>query len=238
MYLSILFALGATVAIALGGLQLTGALAVASERHAAAHYADIALEAARQSLIAQIAAQVEAGTPDGPFVAPAPGAPAPICAAPAGAPSPCPFEASVRVELEGQTGTASAGPPVPAQNVQRTPGASEDRLAATLTATVTSPAGTLVRHRSLVLRTFAVAPFASDDGSDEPVAGGLIAGDGGGTCDGSASCGGSDTRIHAKLICSNPADPSKCAGVPDRYVDDLEDESWHDAHAAASAWSR
>jgi hypothetical protein len=238
MYLSLLFALAAIVAVSLGGLQVATSLAVAAERHAALRYADVALEQARAALVAQIAAQVAAGSPDGPFVAPSPSPTAPVCPAPAeGTPPPCPFSASVSVALLGQTGS-SAAPNELAQSVERAPGAAENRLAATLTATVVSPAGSIVRSRTLVLRTYPAPPFASDDGSDEPIAGNLASGDSGGTCDGSPGCGGDDTRIHAKLICSDPADPAGCAGMADRYVDNFTDENWQNAHALPRSWSQ
>jgi hypothetical protein len=237
MYLAILFGLTAVAAVALGGLQLATSFAAAAERHAALRYADVALEQGRLALVAQIAAQIEAGSPDGPFVAPSPTPLAPVCVTPPDAvPAPCAFSASVSVTLLGQTGVP-ATPNELAQNVQRAEGVAENRLAATIFATVVSPAGSVVRRRSLIVRTYAAAPYASDDGSDEPVYGDTASGDSGGVCDGSALCAGSDTRIHAKLVCSDPGDPSKCNGVPDRYLDNFVNVNWRNAHAVPGAWS-
>ena len=237
MYLSVLFGLLALAGIALGGLELATSLAAAAERHAALRYADLALEQARRALVAQIAAQVKSGTPDGPFVVPSPDPLAPICVVPFGASAaPCGFSLRTSVSLLGQTGAAAA-PNEVARNVQRAAGANENRLAAKISAIVVSPAGTVVRSRTLVLRTYPAPPYASDDGSDEPDVGGIVSGDSGGTCDGSAACGGVDARVHAKLICSDPLDPSRCAGVPDRYVDNFQNENWQNAHAVPQAWS-
>ncbi len=237
MYLSVLFGLLALLAIALGGLQVATSLASAAERHAALHYADIALEQARYALVVQIAAQVRAGTPDGPFVLPTPDPLTPLCVTPLGAtPAPCNFAVRTSVSLLGQTGTAAA-PNEVAENVERAPGASENRLAAKISALVVTPVGTVVRSRTMLLRTYAAPPYASDDGSDEPDVGGIVSGDSGGTCDGSAACGGVDSRIHAKLVCSDARDPSRCSGVPDRYVDAFQNESWQNAHAVPRAWS-
>ena len=230
MYLAALFALTALLTVALGGMQLAVSLAAAEERHAALAYADIALEQARRALVEQIAAQVRSGSPDGPFVEPPRGELEPVCTTPPGAtPPPCPFSARVAVTLLGQTGTRAPGDEV-ARSVQRAPGASENRLAATLTASIVSAAGTVSESRSLIVRTYAAPPYASDDGGDAPAIGDLRGGDSGGTCDGSPACGGADTRVHAKLVCSDPVLPARCAGVPDRYVDRFEDETWYDAH--------
>jgi hypothetical protein len=237
MYLSMLFSVTALAAVTLGGLQLATSYAVAAERHAALRYADVALEQARLALVTQIAQQVQAGSPDGPFIAPSPSALAPVCADPAGAtPAPCPFSASVSVTLLGQT-MVSAPANELAQNVQRGEGVDENRLSATLTATVVSPAGSVERRRSLILRTYAAPPFASDDGSDEPAPGDVASGDSGGICDGSAICAGADTRIHVKFVCSNPADPSQCAGIQDRYEDNFLNENWRNEHAVTNPWS-
>src|SRR5271166_5204621 len=144
-----LFGMVAVAALALGGLQLTSAFAAASERHAALHYADIALEQARTALVAQIAAQIQAGSPEGPIVAPSPSALAPVCNPPGGvAPSPCPFSASVSVTLQGQTELAGATNER-ALNLEHAEGIYESRLAATLVATVVSPAVRVERRRAL-----------------------------------------------------------------------------------------
>jgi hypothetical protein len=237
MYLSMLFGVTMLAMVALGGLQLATSYAVAAERHAALRYADVALEQARLALVAQIAAQVEAGSPDGPFVAPSPTALAPVCSVPPAAPpAPCAFSASVSVTMLGQT-RVSAPPNEFAQNVQRAEGVDENRVSATLSATVVSPGGSVVRRRSLIVRTYAAPPFASDDGSDEPAPGDIASGDSGGICDGSAICAGADTRIHVKFVCSYPSDPSLCIGIPDRYRDNFINESWRNGHAVVSPWS-
>ncbi|HMD01497.1 MAG TPA: hypothetical protein VKG44_00905 [Candidatus Baltobacteraceae bacterium] len=238
MYLSVLIGVFAIVTVAFGGLRVAAAFALAGERHVAHQYARFALEGARRDLVAQIATQVENGSPDGPFVAPPPSSPAPACPSPAAAAAPpCAFTVSVSVTLDGQTGSASVAPNETGENVQRTSGVSENRVAATLVATLTGPAMTFVARRSLTLRTYAVAPYASEDAAAEATADGTVTGDVGGTCDGAAACGGADTRVHAKLVCSNPDDPSKCAGVADRYVDDFETESWPNAQAVPRNWS-
>jgi len=237
MYLSLLFSVTALAAVALGGLQLATSYAVAAERHAALRYADVALEQARLALVTQLAEQVESGSPDGPFVAPSPTALAPVCTEPAGAPPlPCAFSASVSVTLLGQT-RVSAPANEFAQNVQRAEGVDENRVSATISATVVSPAGSVERRRSLIVRTYAAPPFASDDGSDEPAPGDVASGDSGGICDGTTICAGADTRIHVKFVCSYPAQPSLCAGIPDRYRDNFLDENWRNAHAVPSPWS-
>ena len=237
MYLSVLFGTLALVTVALGGLGVATSLAAASERHAAMHYADIALEQARYALVAQIAAQVRAGAPDGPFVLPSPDPLEPLCVTPPAATAPpCVLAMRTSAVLLGQTG-GGAAPNEVAENVQRAPGASENRLAAKISATVVTPFGVVIRSRTVLLRTYAAPPYASDDGSDEPNAGGVVSGDSGGTCDGSAACGGVDTRIHAKLVCSNPLDPARCSGMPDRYVDAFQNEDWANAHAVPGGWS-
>jgi hypothetical protein len=237
MYLSMLFGVTALAAVALGGLQLATSYAVAAERHAALRYADVALEQARLALVSQVAEQVQAGSPDGPFVAPSPTALAPVCdAAPAATPAPCAFSASVSVTMLGQTRVSGPANEL-AQNLQRGEGVDENRVSATLSVTVVSPAGSVQRRRSLIVRTYAVPPFASDDGSDEPTAGDVASGDSGGICDGSAICAGADTRIHVKTVCSYPAQPALCAGIPDRYQDNFLNDDWYNAHAVVSPWS-
>ena len=236
MYAGLLFAMSALLALALAGAELTSAFALAGSKQAARQYAERALDAARATFVAQIAEQIRAGDLDGPFVAPPPAPNQPVCATPPGAsPPPCPFDASVSVTLDGQTGDGSV-PNQTALALQRHAAVSENRVAAELVATLRSPSGALaaIVRRHVVLRTYAVPPYATDDGSDEATVDGVVSGDSAASCNGSAACGGVDTRIHATIYCVNPV----CSGTHYLSADEFRDEDWHDAAAEPRAWSR
>ena len=179
-------------------------------------------------MAAQVAASEQSGGgAPGSLVAPTPGPPTPACSQ-----APCAFSISTSVTLAGQTQTASSGNVV-ASNDQQNPGVGEQRVAATLTATASNAAGAVISTatRRIVLRVFGVPPYVALSSVDEPTADDSNVEDFAGTCDGSASCGGIDNRIHALLRCSDPANPSACNGLPDQPADSFSSNSWQNADA-------
>jgi hypothetical protein len=237
MYLYALFCLVLATLLGLTWLEVTAAGIVTSARHVAARYVGVALERAQDDVMESIANQTAANVQSGsaaPLVAPSPGPPLPACAA-----APCPFSITTSVALAGQTQPASSGNVI-ALNDQQNPGVGEQRMAAVLTATASNAGGAVLATstRRVVLRVFAVPPYVALSSVDEPTTAGGNVQDFAGTCDGRASCGGVDNRVHALVRCSDPATPAACNGLPDLPSDSFASNAWQNADAAPSAWSR
>jgi hypothetical protein len=230
--------MGLTALLATTWFQISTAAIVNSAKHVAQRYATASLERAQNDLLESISAQIAASGPGVRFTAPALVPPAPACAS-----SPCAFFVATSVRLSGQTGQpggASSGGESTASNVQQHEGVGEERVAAIVSVIVTNAPGAVLARasRRLTLRTFGVAPYVALTGVDEPVAGNANVADFAGSCDGSASCGNNDNRIHALLRCSDPVTPSNCDGQPYRRDDTFNSSLWHNANASADAWSR
>jgi hypothetical protein len=234
MYLYGVFSLGLAALVATTWLQLASVGIVAGARHVAERYANVALERAQDDLMESLALQVAASGPRGPFVAPTPGPPQPACAAP-----PCAFLIATQAQLSGQTAVTLPGDAV-AANVQQNAGVGEQRVAALLTVTIANAGGAVFGRavRRVTLRTFAVAPYVALSGVDEAVAANPNVADFAGTCDGNATCGGVDNRIHALLRCHDPVTPANCAGQPYRQADTFSSNSWQNGNATTDSWSR
>jgi hypothetical protein len=234
MYLYGLFCLVVATLLGLTWLEVTAAGIVTSARHVAVRYAGVALERAQDDVMESIATQIAAGNTNGPVVAPTPGPLVPACSSP-----PCAFSIATSVALAGQTQAATNGNVV-ALNQQQNAGVGEQRVAAILTATASNAAGAVLAtaSRRIVFRVFLVPPYVALSSADEPTAERSNVEDFAGTCDGSAACGGVDNRIHALVRCSNPVAPDACAGVPDLPADAFASNSWQNADAASSSWSR
>jgi hypothetical protein len=234
MYLYGVFSLGLAALLATTWLQLASIGIIAGARHVAARYANVALERAQDDLMEALAAQVAASGPRGPFLAPTPGPPQPACAAP-----PCAFLIATQAQLSGQTAAMFPGVAV-AANVQQNAGVAEQRVAALLTVTIANAGGAVFARavRRVTLRTFAVAPYVALSGVDEPIAANPNVADFAGTCDGNASCGGVDNRIHALLRCHDPVRPANCAGQLYRQADTFSSNTWQNGNATTDSWSR
>ena len=236
------------------GVVLEGGLGFArmSAKHAAAHYAQIALAQARTQLLTGIATQISSGTRT--LVAPAPLASAPACEA-----TPCPFMLAATFALQGTLGDDES-PNVVATEIQQHPKIAEGRVAATITETVSAADGTplAVRTEYVTLRTFSVPPYVAIDGMtdgsgarDVP-----LEGDAGGcdpaspsACDANnnslgstpapvASMNPADTRIHALSECVSTGTGT----CPEQFVsvDPINtpaQSAWFNANAG-SGWSR
>jgi len=233
MYLYGVYAVPLASLLATAWLQLTSATIVASAKHVAQRYANVALERAQDELLDSLASQVIAHGPGGPFVAPSPAAAVPACGAP-----PCAMVVATQVQLAGQTAAGTTGNAT-AANVQQQSGVAENRVAAVVSGIVTNAAGGLLARasRRVTLRTFAVAPYVALDGVDEAVAGNANVADFAGTCDG-PSCGGTDNRIHALLRCADPVTPANCNGQPYRSADAFSSSAWQNANVGSDGWSR
>lgn len=234
VYLQAVFAIVVSAVLALAWFQVTAARILIDARHIAGRYATTALERAQDDLMESIAVQVAAGNLSGPFAAPTPGPPLPTCT---GA-TPCAFTIATSVSLAGGTQTSGTGNVV-AANLQHNGGVAEQRVAGVVTATVQTASGAVFASvaRRIELRTFAAYPYVALSGADEPTAERSTVADFAGTCDGSASCGGSDNRIHAWLRCADP-NPANCAGAPLLPADTFASPAWQNGNAAAPAWSR
>jgi hypothetical protein len=236
---------------------LEGGLAFArvSARHAAQHYAGIGLVRARSQLLAAIGSQVAGGAQT--LTAPPPLAPTPLCDE---ASSACPFTLSATYALtgalaEGGTANVSAG------NVQTLPAIAEDRLAATIVATVSTPAGTplVVRTEWVTLRTFSVPPYAALDGVTDAAASRDVTAEADAAgcdpaswsaCDANnvspgmqpapaGSMNPGDTRIHALRACADGG-TGRCAGQAYVSADPANAPSatpWFNANAQPRGWS-
>ena len=217
-------------------LDAAGARAVAAARHAALRTAGLALERAQDVLVEAVAAQASSGAAT--FTAPTPSPRVPVCqgASPGGAP--CPLWVATSVTLAGQTGASSSYQNQLALNVQAQPRIVEQRLAATVSAVVTTGSGSPVATvtRRVTLRTLATWPYVTLSGAEEPSVEGIPVGDFAGSCTGGAC--GDDSRVHAVLSCSDPAQPQKCQGQPYVPVDQFTSPPWYDANAAAAGWSQ
>ncbi len=243
MYLYALFCLVLATLLGLTWIEVTAAGVLTSARHVAARYVGVALERAQDDVMESIANQTAANVQSGstaPLVAPSPGPPLPACST-----APCAFSIATSVALAGQTQGESAEQAQPNGNVvalndQQNPGVGEQRIAAVLTASASNLAGAIIAtsSRRIVLRVFQVPPYVALSSVDEPTAAGGNVQDFAGTCDGSASCGGVDNRVHALVRCSDPATPAACNGLPDLPADSFTSNSWQNADAAPSAWSR
>jgi len=151
----------AIVMLALG-VTLEGSLAFArvSARHAAEHYAELGLPAARTALVDAVASQIANHAPQ--LEAPPPLAPAAACG---DGVSSCPFTIAASFSFAGFTG--GDGPAnVSATELQTHPAIAEGRLAATIAETVRSAAGVPLATRTefVTLRTFSIPPYAQVDG--------------------------------------------------------------------------
>ncbi len=242
MYLHSLFAVVAMTVLALGWLELSAAQLNVAARRVAGRYAVAGVERAQSALMTAIAAQVAAGNSNGPFVAPTAGPPLAACSTP----SPCAFRLTIGATLGGATQSsadaflgASAGNVV-ASNRQQNPGVGEQRLSATVSASVSNLAGAVlaISTRRLVLRTFAAPPYVALSAVDEPTAENSDVADFAGTCDGSAACGGVDNRIHALVRCVDVQLAAHCADAPVLPADTFADTRWQNANAQAQSWSR
>jgi hypothetical protein len=234
VYLQAVFAIVVSAVVTLAWFQVTAARILIDARHLAGRYATTALERAQDDLMESIAVQVAAGNLSGPFVAPTSGPPLPACT---GA-TPCAFTVTTSVALAGATQASGAGNVV-AANLQRNGGVAEQRVAAVVTVTVQSASGAVFANvaRRIELRTFAAYPYVALSGVDEPTVERSTVADFAGTCDGSASCGGNDGRIHAWLRCADP-NPANCAGAPLLPADTFASPAWQNSNAVAPAWSR
>jgi hypothetical protein len=224
-------AIGAIVAMLAGAwVQLASASVLTAAKHVAARYANVALERAQDDVAESIASQVASGSPDGPFVAPVSSAPV----------ASGPFYVATHVEIGGQTGAKTLSGNVTASNLQRNAGVVENRVGATLGVTVSNAGGAVLAQatRRVTFRTFGAWPYVAIAGADEASIDGLAVADFAGSCDGSASCGGIDNRIHAVMRCADAAEPERCAGSPDIPVDAFANQTWNDPNADVKPWSR
>ncbi|MGH7716864.1 MAG: hypothetical protein ACREML_12805 [Vulcanimicrobiaceae bacterium] len=236
------------------GVVLEGGLGFArmSAKHAAAHYAQIALTPGRRQLLNGLATQIASGTR-------ALEAPAPLAEEPACESTPCPFTLATTFALQGTLGDDES-PNVVATEIQQHPKIAEGRVAATITETVRATDGTplAVRTEYVTLRTFAVPPFVAIDGLTDASGARDVPfeGDAGGcnpslpsACDANNSSSGStpapvasmnpaDTRIHALRECvSNGTGTCPQQFVSADPTNTPAQSAWYNANAE-SGWSR
>lgn len=192
----------AVVTLALG-LTLEGSLAFArvSARHAAEHYAELGLPAARATLVSGIASQIAAHASQ--LQAPAPQAPAPACGDDAPA---CPFTIAASFSLTGVTGDPASGN-VSATELQTHPAIAEGRVAATISQTVRSTSGVALATRTqfVTLRTFSIPPYAQVDGVTDAAASRDVPTE--------ADAGGCDPTVPASCDTGNVSSPSTPAPI-------------------------
>ena len=235
-YLQALWALALCAVLSAAWLDAVGATALAAARHAAMRAAGVALDRAQDVLVESVAGQAEQGALS--FTAPTPGPAVPVCPGSSQGASPCPLWVTTAVTLAGQTAAGSANANQTALNVQGQPQVAEQRLAATVSAVVTTASGVPVAQlrRRITVRTLAAWPYATLSGSDEPSVEGIAVGDFAGSCSGGAC--GDDSRVHAVLSCSDPAQPQLCQGQGYIPVDAFTSPPWYDANAAPAGWSQ
>lgn len=224
MYINALFFTFALMMLGVGGLELGLTFAHAQAQRVAVKFADSYFPAAEQSYASSIAAKVSQNQAIGAISVP-PSSPAPACtqgysfpqAQPNATPPPCNYYVSYQVQTTGGTGTGLSGSTtVTSQNVNATAG--EQRIAAVMTVTTSNSAGlVLAKHtRTIVLRIYPEAPYAtvvdstlSQDPYQQPgkpnqqLSEGDVAG-----CtatpnpQGTMSCQGSSTLIQAAQTCN------------------------------------
>lgn len=154
-----------TVATLIGTV---GALANATTRRIAAHYADGGYTWAAKRVRDGIAAQIQAGgDPSGPFASLAP---ATYCATPA---QPCDAFVDPKIEILGRSLASTPFPCVSGQscahNLQRNAYVSESRVSARITVMVTASGGSQLARRQhyLALRTFRSPPYVASVGASD-----------------------------------------------------------------------
>lgn len=232
-YLQALWALVLCAVLSAAWLDATAAATLAAARHASLRAAGVALDRAQDVLVEALAAQAEAGATI--FTAPTAGPRVALCPPDI---RPCPMWVSTGAVLAGQTGSGQGDGNQTAANLQGQAVIVEQRIGATVTANVTSVAGEPIAQlsRRLTLRTLAVWPYVTVSGTSEASVEGVAVGDFAGACTG-GSCG-DDSRVHAVLQCSDPAQPQNCAGQPVIPVDAFTSPPWYDANAAPQGWSQ
>ena len=232
-YLQALWALVLCAILSAAWLDATAVATVAAAKHAALRTAAVALDRAQDVLIESIAAQAAAGASL--FTAPSPGPAEPICLP---GERKCPLRVATTSSLAGQTGAGSGGANQTALNVQAQAAIVEQRLGATVTAVVSNAGGVQIASvsRRLTLRTLATWPYVTVSSSDEPSVEGIAVGDFAGSCSGGVC--GDDSRVHAVLSCSDPAQPQLCQGQGYIPVDAFTSPPWYDANAVPAGWSQ
>lgn len=236
MYLQALWALVVFAILSTAWLATTRASVTAAARHAALKAAGLGIERAQQTLVESIALQAAEGASS--FIPPTPSPPAPICPSPQPEGPPCLLLLSASATLEGETSGVAPPPNQTAYNLQTNTHVGEQRLAAVVTAVVTSRAGPVVAQlsRHVTLRTLAQWPYVAVSGTDEPTVDGYAVDDFAGSCSGGAC--GSDSRLHAIEVCSDPSNPALCAGQTPQPVDAFVNRAWHDSNVDSTGWSR
>src|SRR5271163_2377767 len=134
MYLQALWFLIFAAVLANAWLEASYATVAAAARHAAMRAANLAVERAQDTLVESIAQQAATGATT--FSAPTPGPPVPACPTPPPGGAPCPLLVATSVTLAGQTGANAPSDNQVAANLQQQPAIAEQRLAASVTATV------------------------------------------------------------------------------------------------------
>ena len=236
MYLHALWLLVLLTALATAWFDAAAAGVVAASKHAALRTAALAVERAQDALVESIAAQAATGATS--FTAPTAAPAIPVCPSPNPRGDACLLEVSTTTALEGQTVASHRKANQIAGNLQANAGVDEERLAAAVTAVIATASGTELGRvtRHLTLRTLGAWPYAALSGADEPTLDGYAVGDFAGACKG-GGCG-DDSRIHAVLECSDPADPHACRGQRYVPVDQFTSPPWRNENDEQGGWSR